>query len=70
VSFSRFKDLKARGVVPNRPTMKRWQETLGFPLGFLTGKHTRVFDDDEVAAWLEERQAATKAAARTSEARP
>ena len=45
--FLRFRDLKARGIVNNWPTLKRWVADLGFPSGRYLGPGTRV--------WLEVR---------------
>jgi predicted DNA-binding transcriptional regulator AlpA len=48
----RFGDLKARRIVSNYPTLKRWQEREGFPRGFLLGPNTRVWREAEIEAWL------------------
>ena len=46
----RFPELKCVGV-NNHPTLKRWQEREGFPLGRLIGPNTRVWTEEDVAAW-------------------
>jgi predicted DNA-binding transcriptional regulator AlpA len=46
----RFIDLKRVGV-NNYPTLKRWQETQGFPKGRLLGENTRVWTEEEIVAW-------------------
>ena len=60
----RFKDLRERVIVRNRATLKRWQDELGFPTGFMIGENSRVFGEDDVNAWLVER------AAKTGETKP
>jgi hypothetical protein len=52
----RFRDLKDRGIVNNRVTLKNWIEKLGFPPGQLTGPNTRTWDEDtEIKPWLASR---------------
>jgi predicted DNA-binding transcriptional regulator AlpA len=51
----RFRDLKARGIVRNYPTLKRWQEKQGFPRGVLLGENTRAWREAEIEAWLASR---------------
>ena len=53
-----FSDLRKRGVVPNRSTLSRWQERLGFPRPVKLGKRKAGFIRDEVDAWLARRIAA------------
>ena len=50
--FLRFADLKARGVVGNWMTLKRWIDRENFPPGIKLGPNTRAWDEAEVAAWL------------------
>jgi AT hook motif len=58
----RFNDLKQRGIVKNRQTLKNWQEKLGFPLGKLMGPNTRVFDkEEEIEPWVAARPTKLKA---------
>lgn len=57
----RFRDLKDRGIVKNRATLKNWQKTQGFPLGQLTGPNTRTWDNEtEIDPWLRSRPTAKK----------
>jgi hypothetical protein len=51
----RFRDLKSRGIVSNWPTLNAWIAREGFPAGRLVGPNTRLWDEVEVAAWLEAR---------------
>ena len=53
----RFADLKSAGVVKNWPQVKRLVEREGFPPGFLLSANTRVWEEDEVAAWVASRRA-------------
>jgi hypothetical protein len=50
--FVRFQTLRARGIVENVVTLKRWQEELGFPVGRLLGPNVRAWTEDEIAEWL------------------
>jgi hypothetical protein len=47
----RFHDLKARGIVANRVTLKSWIEKYGFPAGTRLGPNTIGWRDDVVAEW-------------------
>lgn len=58
----RFRDLKARGIVNNRVTLRNWQKKYSFPIGQATGPNTRTWGEDEVQSWLETRPTAPKAA--------
>ena len=51
----RFADLKARGIVNNRPTLRNWIRDRGFPPGQLTGPNTRTWDEGEVADYIASR---------------
>lgn len=51
----RFSDLKARGIVTNWVTLRRWVEEQGFPPGMQIGPHKRVWVESEVAEWLSSR---------------
>ena len=51
----RFADLKARGIIRNWPTLKRWVQTRGFPAGNQLGPNTRVWTEDEIQEWLANR---------------
>lgn len=54
----RYEDLRQRGVVRNRTTLRRWINDMGFPPGLKIGPNTRVWPATEVDAWLETRQSA------------
>jgi hypothetical protein len=60
----RFRDLKARGIVQNYPTLKRLIDCQGFPPGFRLGPNTRVWRESDVEAWLESRPSALDAPSR------
>ena len=51
VKLLRFKDLERVGV-RNHPTLKRWVSEQGFPPGRFLGPNTRVWTEEEVAAWF------------------
>lgn len=57
----RFRDLQERGIVPNRVTLSNWISGSGFPPGRLVGPNTRLWDEGDVAAWLESRPTEPKA---------
>jgi predicted DNA-binding transcriptional regulator AlpA len=52
----RFRDLKARGIVMNWPTLKRLIDREGFPPGLRLSVQTRAWREDEVERWLETRR--------------
>lgn len=52
----RFHDLKARGVISNRMTLRRWIAEHGFPAGMQLGPNSVAWREDEVEAWLASRQ--------------
>jgi predicted DNA-binding transcriptional regulator AlpA len=58
----RYADLKALGIVNNRPTLANWIKDRGFPRGQLTGPNSRTWDEDEVQRWLDNRPTAPKPA--------
>jgi hypothetical protein len=51
----RFADLKARGIVQNWTTLKRWQETEGFPASIKLGPNTTVWPEDKINEWVANR---------------
>jgi hypothetical protein len=51
----RFSDLKERGIVRNRVTLKNWIKNQGFPPGKMTGPNSRTWCEDEVESWHENR---------------
>jgi hypothetical protein len=56
----RYSDLKERGIVNNRVTLKGWIQRIGFPEGQMTGPNTRTWGEDEVEDWLVSRPTAAK----------
>jgi hypothetical protein len=58
----RYRDLKARGIVNNRPTLSNWIRNEGFPPGQLTGPNSRTWDEVDVDDWLASRPVAPKLA--------
>ena len=55
MSLLRFRDLKARSIVTNHVTLKRWIEREGFPPGRMLGPNTRAWHESEIDAWLDSR---------------
>jgi predicted DNA-binding transcriptional regulator AlpA len=51
----RFRDLKSRGVVNSWPMLRRRIERDNFPAGFMLGKNSRAWTEQEVDAWLAKR---------------
>jgi hypothetical protein len=48
-----YRDLKARGYVNNRETLRNWIKKKIFPPGKRTGPNSRTWDDDtEIQPWL------------------
>jgi hypothetical protein len=47
----RFNDLKARGIVRNRMTLRSWINDRGFPPGRMVA-NTRLWAEPDIAAWL------------------
>ncbi|ESY15209.1 hypothetical protein [Mesorhizobium sp. LNJC394B00] len=62
-TFLRFKDLKARGIVGNWPTLLDWIKEEGFPPGRYFGANTRVWTSDEIELWTASRPLANGEAA-------
>jgi len=56
----RYRDLKERGVIKNRPTLQNWIRDRGLPPGQLTGPNSRTWGEAEVEAWLASRPTAPK----------
>ena len=48
----RFNDLQEMGLVPNWPTLRRWQEREGFPSGRLIGPNFRSWTGGELNQFL------------------
>ena len=53
--FYRFADLKRAGLVPDWPTLRRWQVKAGFPAGKLLGPNFRTWTGKELNDFLETR---------------
>jgi hypothetical protein len=51
-SYSRLKDLKARGIVTSYDDLVGLIEQHGFPPGYKLSHKNLIFDDDEVDAWI------------------
>ena len=54
----RYRDLKASGVVNNRPTLRRWIEKEGFPPPLRLAENSIAWPEGEVMAWIASRQRA------------
>jgi len=61
--FLRFADLKARGILGNWMTLRRWIEREGFPPGVKLGPNTRAWSESEIEEWLAGRRSWDKKAA-------
>ena len=53
----RYEDLKERGIVRNRATLRNWtlNERIGFPKGRWVGPNSKGWVESEVEAWLARR---------------
>jgi predicted DNA-binding transcriptional regulator AlpA len=51
----RFRDLKARGIVTNWVTLKRWVDARNFPPGIYLGPGSRAWRESDIEAWLNSR---------------
>jgi hypothetical protein len=60
--YLRFRDLKARGIVNNWPTLQKRIEKFGFPPGRLIGPNARAWTEQEVENWIASRPVAKKPA--------
>jgi predicted DNA-binding transcriptional regulator AlpA len=56
--FLRFKHLQEMGLISDYATLYDLIERHGFPAGYKLSHKIRVFDLDEVLAWIETRKAA------------
>ncbi len=66
----RFSDLRERGIVRNRVTLRNWQKKYGFPLGQLIGPNSRAWTEAEVEKWLADRPTEPKQGTPKSRGRP
>jgi predicted DNA-binding transcriptional regulator AlpA len=60
MKYLRFPDLKARGIVQSRMTLKRLIDDQGFPPGVLLTPNSRAWTEAEVNDWLTSRPVARK----------
>jgi predicted DNA-binding transcriptional regulator AlpA len=60
MKFIRYPDLKQKGVVNSRMTLKRLIDDHGFPPGVLITPNARAWDEAEVDGWLAARPSARK----------
>jgi hypothetical protein len=58
MQWLRFADLKARGIVNNRMTLKHRIEKDGFPRGKRTGPNEVSWTEEEIDAWRDSRPVA------------
>lgn len=69
----RFRDLRARGIIANWPSLKARIERDGFPPGMMIGANTRAWREDEIDAWIASRPVvgpAPRGAAKQRRGRP
>jgi predicted DNA-binding transcriptional regulator AlpA len=66
MKYLRFPDLKARGIVQSRMTLKRLIDDQGFPPGVLLTPNARAWTEAEVNDWLASRPVARKPATNTA----
>jgi len=52
----KFAELRTRGIVTNRPTLKRWIAREGFPRPMILGANSLAWSEAEVEAWLASRR--------------
>ncbi len=65
----RFADLKSANIVTNWPQLRRMIDGAGFPAGFLLTPACRVWDKDEINAWVAERRRHSPARASVGQTR-
>ncbi|MEY4241641.1 MAG: hypothetical protein RJA14_1337 [Pseudomonadota bacterium] len=65
----RFADLKAANIVTNWPQLRRLIDGAGFPAGFLLTPACRVWDQEEIEAWVDARRRHSPARASVGQAR-
>ena len=56
----RYLDLKERGIVNNRMTLRRWIAERGFPAGVQLGPNSIAWPEDEIETWLKSRVRVSK----------
>jgi len=55
IRYLRYPDLRARGIVSNCMTLRRWIAEHGFPAPVQLGPNSVAWEEPKVEAWLEER---------------
>ena len=65
----RFADLREANIVTNWPQLRRLIDGAGFPPGFLLTPACRVWDHDEIEAWVDARRRHSPARASVGQAR-
>jgi hypothetical protein len=73
ISLIRFRDLKARGIVNNWPSLKNLVEKAGFPPGRMLSSNCRTWTEEEVDEWYRNRPVegpAPRGAAKQRRGRP
>jgi hypothetical protein len=65
----RFRDLQARGIINNWPSLKARITRDGFPPGSMIGPNTRAWTEAEVDAWIKSRPTAGPAPRGAAKAR-
>ena len=73
VTLLRFRDLKARGIVNNWPSLKNLVEHAGFPPGRMLSANRRTWTETEIDEWYRNRPVAGPAprgAAKAGRGRP
>ena len=58
MQYIRYRDLKQRGLVNSRATLKFWIERDSFPPGRMVGRNTRAWTEQEIDQWLQSRPTA------------
>ena len=53
--YIRFADLKKKGIVNIRCTLRRWIMNEGFPTPTYLGPNSAAFQEDQVEAWIKSR---------------
>ena len=62
LTYRRYSELKARGLVKNRTQLKNMIEKYGFPPGRLLSPNVRVWTDEEIDTYVDNSPVEPKAA--------